>query len=166
VTTNVQFFDSFYANRTSKCRKLHNVADSIVIFDEVQAIPVEKLRPCLEVIRELSLNYGVTSVLCTATQPAINYSEEFRIGLKNVREIVQDIPNLFHELKRTEEFFIGKSTESDIADQIMEKEQVLCIVNTRQQALDIYNALPKSEANVHLSPSNQETGGNPQAIIA
>jgi CRISPR-associated endonuclease/helicase Cas3 len=151
VTTNVQFFDSFYANRTSKCRKLHNVADSIVIFDEVQAIPVEKLRPCLEVIRELSLNYGVTSVLCTATQPAINYSEEFRIGLKNVREIVQDIPNLFHELKRTEEFFIGKSTESDIADQIMEKEQVLCIVNTRQQALDIYNALPKSEANVHLS---------------
>jgi len=151
VTTNVQFFDSFFANKTSKCRKLHNVVESIVIFDEVQAIPVEKLRPCLEVIRELSLNYGVTSVLCTATQPAINYSEEFRIGLKDVREIIQDIPALFHELKRTEEVFIGEFDGEGIAKRLMEQEQVLCIVNTRQQALDIYSALPKSEANFHLS---------------
>lgn len=152
VTTNVQFFNSFYANKTSKCRKLHNVANSIVIFDEVQAIPVEKLRPCLEVIKELSLNYGVTTVLCTATQPAIEFSENFNAGLKGIREIIQDIPSLFAELKRTEETFIkGKFTEQDIANQLLEHKQVLCIVNTRQQALDIFNALPKSDENIHLS---------------
>ena len=107
VTTNVQFFNSFYANRPSKCRKLHNVADSIVIFDEVQAIPVERLKPCLEVIKELSVNYGVTSVLCTATQPAVSYSEQFKSGLKNVREIITDVPELFAARKRTEESGVG-----------------------------------------------------------
>ena len=132
VTTNVQFFNSFYANKPSKCRKLHNVADSIVIFDEVQAIPVEKLKPCLEVIKELSQNYGVTSVLCTATQPAIEFSEQFSSGLKNVREIIQDVPALFAVLKRTEEIFIGELSVQDVADRLLEQDQVLCIVNTRQ----------------------------------
>lgn len=151
VTTNVQFFDSFFANKSSKCRKLHNVANSIVIFDEVQAIPVEKLKPCLEVIKELSLNYGVTTVLCTATQPVIEFSESFMSGLKNVREIIQDVPKLFSVLKRTEEFFIGEFSEQDIASQLLENEQVLCIVNTRQQALDIFDSLPESDENIHLS---------------
>jgi len=150
VTTNVQFFDSFYANKPSKCRKLHNVANSIIIFDEIQAIPVEKLKPCIEVIRELSSGYGVTSVLCTATQPAITFSESFESGL-NVTEIIQDIPQLFSKLKRTEEIFIGEHSEQDIANQLLEHQQVLCIVNTRQQALDIYNALPASTDNIHLS---------------
>lgn len=151
VSTNVQFFNSFFSNKPSKCRKLHNVTDSIIIFDEVQAIPVEKLRPCLEVIKELSLNYGVSSVLCTATQPAIEYSEHFKSGLVNVREIVQDVPHLFEILKRTEEAFIGKRTISEIAAKLADLNQVLCIVNTRQQALDLYNALPKSESDFHLS---------------
>ncbi|MDF7800467.1 CRISPR-associated helicase Cas3' [Pontiellaceae bacterium B1224] len=151
VTTNVQFFNSFYANKTSKCRKLHNVADSIVIFDEVQAIPVEKLKPCLEVIKELSTNYGVTSVLCTATQPAIEYSEQFQSGLKDVREIVGDVPALFSALKRTEESFVGELAEGEVAARLSREDQVLCIVNTRQQALDIFNALPESEDNIHLS---------------
>ncbi|HEW78565.1 MAG TPA: CRISPR-associated helicase Cas3' [Phycisphaerales bacterium] len=151
VTTNVQFFNSFYANKTSKCRKLHNVVESIIIFDEVQAIPVEKLKPCLEVIKELSLNYGVTSILCTATQPAIEFSDQFTTGLQNVTEIIQDVPSLFTALKRTEEAFIGELSEQDIAERLLEHEQVLCIVNTRQQALDIFNALPESDANFHLS---------------
>ena len=151
VTTNVQFFDSFFARKPSKCRKLHNVVDSVVIFDEVQAIPVEKLMPCLEVIRELSLNYKVTSVLCTATQPAIHFTEKFQSGLTDVREIVQDIPSLFNALRRTEEKFIGTLSEMNLADKLMEHEQVLCIVNTRQQALDVFSDLPKSEENFHLS---------------
>ena len=151
VTTNVQFFNSFYANKPSKCRKLHNVANSIIIFDEVQAIPVEKLQPCLEVIKELSLNYGVTSVLCTATQPAIEFSEKFKSGLKDVHEIIHDIPALFSALKRTEEIFVGKLNVQEVADRLLAHEQVLCIVNTRQQALDIFNALPESDSNIHLS---------------
>jgi CRISPR-associated endonuclease/helicase Cas3 len=151
VTTNVQFFNSFYANKPSKCRKLHNVANSIIIFDEVQAIPVEKLKPCLEVIKELSLNYSVTSVLCTATQPAIKYSEQFKSGLENVREIIQDVPNLFKELKRTEEIYVGALSEQKVAQKLLENEQVLCIVNSRQQALDIFQELPEAEENYHLS---------------
>jgi len=151
VTTNVQFFDSFYANKTSKCRKLHNVADSIVIFDEVQAIPVEKLKPCLEVIKELTTNYGVTALLCTATQPAFEYSEQFPSGLKNVAEIIDNVERLFSTLKRTQESYIGVHSEQEIAARLAEEKQVLCIVNTRQQALNIYNALPQSDANIHLS---------------
>ncbi len=151
VTTNVQFFNSFYANKTSKCRKLHNVTDSIVIFDEVQAIPVEKLQPCLEVIKELSLNYGVTSVLCTATQPAIKYSGQFTSGLKNVREIIQDVSKLFKELKRTEEHFIEELSAQEVAEKLVENKQALCIVNSRQQALDVFEGLPPSSVNIHLS---------------
>lgn len=151
VTTNVQFFNSFYANKPSKCRKLHNVADSIVVFDEVQAIPVEKLKPCLEVIKELSVNYGVTSVLCTATQPAIEFSEQFESGLKDVAELVRDVPALFDALKRTEELFVGELDEQEIAGRLAELDQVLCIVNTRQQALDIFEALPEADSNIHLS---------------
>lgn len=151
VTTNVQFFNSFYANKPSKCRKLHRVADSVVIFDEVQAIPVEKLKPCLEVIKELSLNYGVTSMLCTATQPAIGFSEQFESGLKDVAEIARDVPALFDALKRTEEFFIGELDEDAVASRLTKLDQVLCIVNTRQQALDIFDAMPESDSNIHLS---------------
>lgn len=151
VTTNVQFFNSFYANKPSKCRKLHNVANSIIIFDEVQAIPVEKLQPCLEVIKELSLNYGVTAVLCTATQPAIKSSDQFKSGLVNVREIIQDVPHLFEELKRTEEIYVGKLSEQNVAAKLLENEQVLCIVNSRQQALNIFQGLPVSSENFHLS---------------
>jgi len=151
VTTNVQFFNSFYANRTSKCRKLHNVADSIVIFDEVQAIPVEKLRPCLEVIKELTANYGVSAVLCTATQPAIECSDDFPAGLRVNHEIVQDIPALFAALKRTKEEFVGTLSVDEVAARLVEYKQVLCVVNTRQQALDIFKALPNSEENIHLS---------------
>jgi len=149
VTTNVQFFDSFHASRPARCRKLHNVANSIVIFDEVQAIPAEKLSPCIEVIRELSFNYGVTSLLCTATQPALEYP--FKSGLKNVREIVQDIPTLFSSLRRTEESFIGELDIESLAARLSGCKQVLCIVNTRSEAREIYEALPESEGNYHLS---------------
>ncbi len=151
VTTNVQFFNSFYANKPSTCRKLHNVADSVVIFDEVQAIPVEKMRPCLEILKELTENYGVSAILCTATQPAIGYSDHFPTGLKNIREIIHNIPTLFDALKRTTEAFIGEMDEAELAKKLMKHTQVLCIVNTRQQALDVFHMLPENEGNFHLS---------------
>ena len=71
ATTNVQFFESLYASRSSRCRKLHNVANSVVIIDEAQMIPTGFLKPCLNAIVELVANYHTTVVLCTATQPAI-----------------------------------------------------------------------------------------------
>jgi len=151
VTTNVQFFDSFFANRTSKCRKLHSISNSVVIFDEIQAIPVEKLRPCLEVIRELSLNYGVSSVLCSATQPAINQSEDFKEGLEDVRGIASDVAGLFQKLKRANVTCIGKQKNEDIAERIKQQHQVLCIVSTRKQAKDIFQQIGDHADHYHLS---------------
>jgi len=151
ITTNVQFFDSFFARNPSKCRKLHNVANSVVIFDEIQAIPVEKLKPCIEVLKELTLNYKVSAVLCTATLPALEYSRDFSSGMKDIHEIIQDVPSLFGDLRRTEENYIGILNESDLAVQMTQYEQVLCIVNTRRQALDIFKMLPESDGNFHLS---------------
>ena len=151
VTTNVQFFDSFFSRKPSACRKLHNVANSIVIFDEVQTIPVEKLKPCLEVLRELTLNYGVSAVLCTATQPAFAYSNEFHSGLKNILEITENVPAIFHALRRTQEEFIGDITQSELAENLAHHPQTLCIVNTRRQALEVFDLLPKDENNFHLS---------------
>lgn len=151
ITTNVQFFDSFFARKSSKCRKLHNVANSVVIFDEIQAIPVEKLKACIEVLKELTINYNVTALLCTATQPAINFSNEFKSGLKNIDEIIQDIPSLFNALKRTDIEHLGTMNENDLAFEISKHKQALCIVNTRAQALNIFNLLSEGDGNFHLS---------------
>ena len=74
ITTSVQFFDSLFACRPGKCRKLHNIADSVVIFDEVQMMPLQCLRPCIGAIVALTKHYRVTAVLCTATQPALESS--------------------------------------------------------------------------------------------
>ncbi len=122
-----------------------------MVFDEVQAIPVEKLQPCLEIIRELSLNYNVSSVLCSATQPAIQQAKDFRSGLKDVREIMPDVKGLFQLLKRVEVSHIGKQENGDIAKRMQTKDQVLCVVSTRKQAQDIFEKLGVSKDNFHLS---------------
>src|SRR5690606_4723735 len=71
VTTNVQFFESLYANRSRRCRKLHNLAKSVIIFDEAQMLPLEFMEPCIYAVQELVQNYGSSAVFCTATQPSL-----------------------------------------------------------------------------------------------
>ncbi|MFH1317485.1 MAG: CRISPR-associated helicase Cas3' [Candidatus Omnitrophota bacterium] len=151
VTTNVQFFNSFLSRKTSKCRKLHNVVNSVVIFDEVQAIPVEKLQPCIEIIKELALNYGVSSVLCSATQPAISQSDDFKKGIENVREIISDVNKLFQILKRTDVIYIGRQENDKIVERINQQNQVLCVVSTRKLAKDIFEQIGDSAEKFHLS---------------
>lgn len=152
VTTNVQFFESCFANRSSKTRKLHNIAGSVVILDEAQMLPVPFLRPTIEVIRELSNTYGTSVVLCTATQPALLENHDFKRGLSGVREMVSAPEKLESDFKRVQSIGLGEQSEEEIADFMANEEQILCIVNTRNQARSIAERLLEADKPVyHLS---------------
>lgn len=151
VTTAVQFYESLHAARTSSCRKLHNIANSVVILDEAQCLPVDYLRPCLESLRQLASHYGTSVVLCTATQPAIHHRSEFPIGLQNIRAIIPDARSLSKELERVRVLDRGVMTDSLLAAEISAAFQVLVIVNTRRHAQKLFQLLPKGAGNFHLS---------------
>uniref|UniRef100_I2Q4C7 CRISPR-associated endonuclease Cas3-HD n=1 Tax=Desulfovibrio sp. U5L TaxID=596152 RepID=I2Q4C7_9BACT len=153
VTTSVQFFESLFANRSSRCRKLHNITRSVVILDEAQMLPPALLRPCLEALRELHESYGATVVLCTATQPALNRREGFAFGLEPPREIVADVPGLFGALKRTRVVHLGKLTDDGLVERLREHGQVLCVVNTRAHARRLHALLGPGAGGFHLSAS-------------
>lgn len=140
VTTNVQFFESLFASRRSACRKLHNIARSVVVLDEAQMLPTEQLRPCLEALRELCVNYGVSVVLCTATQPALN-KEELPDGLDGVREIAPNPEGLYARLRRTRVTDLGPLDDTALAARLAGHDRVLCILNTRAQARLVYALL-------------------------
>lgn len=146
VTTNVQFFESFYSNKVSKCRKLHNVSNSVVIFDEVQMIPLNYLKPCVKAIQSLVEHYRVSAVLCTATQPAL---EKWMKPLVP-KEICSNYAELFQKLKRTQIKDIGEILEEDLAEKMTNVRQVLTIVNLKAEAQRIYQNLPQEGA-FHLS---------------
>jgi len=148
VTTNVQLFESLFAARTSRCRKLHNICNSVIVLDEVQTIPVTLLQPTLAVIRELTTDFGCTVVLCTATQPAFLQSDEFPIGLDEVREIVPDPPSLYKTLKRVTIQHCGELSDEALVQQLSKHSQFLCIVNTRPHAARIFSHLTRLEEQV------------------
>lgn len=152
VTTNVQFFESLFAAKTSRCRKLHNVVNSVVVLDEAQLLPPEFLAPILHVIQDLSRNYKVSFVLSTATQPAFSPRPKFT-GLEEVRELMDDPDSLYDNLKRVEvelpqDFNAPRNWES-IAEELQKNDSVLCIVNSRTDCRTLYALMPKGT--IHLS---------------
>jgi len=152
VTTNVQFFESLYRSRSSRCRKIHNIANSVVILDEAQMLPVPLLKPCLEVIRELPAAYGTSIVLCTATQPALSRTETFKDGLEGVHEIVSDPGKIYAEFKRVQIEKLAVISDDELADRLSKYKQVLCIVNTRGHARRIFELIrDEAEGCYHLS---------------
>lgn len=150
VTTNVQFFESLFGNKPSHCRKLHNIANSMIVLDEAQAIPTEYLEPCLAALRELVEHYGCTVVLCTATQPALDDSQ-LRTVLPSIHEIVTDPQRLYNDLKRTEVQFVGRLSDANLAARLDAAAQVLCIVPTKPQARALFEQLQEEEGVYHLS---------------
>ena len=157
VTTNVQLFESLFAAKTSRCRKLHNLCDSVIVLDEAQCLPPEFLQPILDVLNLLTRHYGVSVVLCTATQPALASRSYFdaarnRRGLDTVREIVADPPELYRRLKRVDvqlPDWDKRSSWEEIAAELADEDSVLAIVNTRGDARKLWQLLPKGT--LHLS---------------
>jgi CRISPR-associated endonuclease/helicase Cas3 len=158
VTTNVQFFESLFAAKTSRCRKLHNIVGSIVVLDEAQLLPPEFLQPILDVLNLLTRHYGVTAVLSTATQPALATREYFDAknnmrGLDNVREIMNDPDALYSTLERVNVCLPADWNTSvswdTLASEISQRDSVLAIVNRRKDARELWQRLP--EGTLHLS---------------
>ena len=150
VTTSAQFFESLFAARPSGCRKLHNIADSVVILDEAQTLPLKLLRPCVAALDELALNYRTSVVLCTATQPAL-HAPSFIGGLQEVRELAPEPRKLFAALKRVQVRHVGCLTDGALTDRLAGREQVLCIVNNRRHARALYESIANHGGACHLT---------------
>lgn len=154
VTTNVQLFESLHANRPSRCRKLHNLVNSVIVLDEAQTIPLPVLRPCLRALEELAENYGASTVLCTATQPAVA-APQFPGGLPlgPDRELAPEPAQLHQQLKRVRLAHIGEASDDDLVAALGEAGQGLVIVNSRAHALALYRkaAAAGLEGVVHLT---------------
>lgn len=151
VTTAVQFFESLFADRPSRCRKLHNIAGSVVILDEAQTLPLKLLRPCVTLLDELALNYHTSIVLCTATQPALNAEEGFLDGLKGVRELAPDPPKLYRQLRRVNVRHVGALDDEALSQHLRQREQVLCIVNNRRHARALFDSIADQPGARHLT---------------
>lgn len=156
VTTAVQFFESLFASRTSRCRKLHNIVNSIVILDEAQLLPPNHLAPIVEILKELNVNYRVTIVLSTATQPALSPragSDFVFAGIPGLIEIIEDPSSLYNSLKRVQFSFPSKlkAPESweEVASRLRAHETALCIVNSRRDCRTLYSLMPAGT--IHLS---------------
>lgn len=159
VTTSVQFFESLFAASPSRCRKLHNIAKSVVILDEAQLLPVEFLSPILQTLQLLVERYQVTVVICTATQPALGerrVGDRIFRGLRNIREIIgsqSEVKELYDSLRRVKVVFPEDVLEpadwEEIAEQLMQYQQVLCVVSDRRSCRELHSVMPKGT--YHLS---------------
>ncbi len=162
VTTNVQLFESLFARKTSRCRKLHNLVGSVIVLDEAQLLPVEFLQPIVDVLRYLVQDYGVTVLLCTATQPGLTASASpdptrgLRRGLGDITEIIDDVPALYRELERVRvhlpDDFDTPRPWTELADDITHHEAVLAVVSRRADAQELHRLVRARAA---------ESGGEP-----
>lgn len=158
VTTNVQFFESLFSNKPSDCRKLHNIAKSVLIFDEVQTLPIAFLQPIVDTFDTLKRVFGASLLFTTASQPVLsgeimgtNPFVSFE-GLSEIHEIIPRETNLHDRLRRVEiRFDEERQNYDEIAGQIAKHNRVLCIVNTRNDAKEIFTRLPKEGICLHLS---------------
>lgn len=147
VTTNVQFFESLYTAKPGRCRKLHNLVNSVIILDEAQLLPPEWLHPCVEALNRLVSDYGATVVFSTATQPAL--PNLYQVS----REIIPDPVHLYGKLKRVEIRFPRDINQPQdwpsLAAELSQHQQTLCIVNRRQDCHELWKAMPAGA--IHLS---------------
>lgn len=148
VTTNVQFFESIFSNRTSKCRKLHNIANSVIIFDEAQMLPEGFLKPCVKAIEQLTKYYNCTAVICTATQPSLGTLFEHQ----DVNEICSEVEDNYKFFRRTTITVLEKKiSKKELTERLEKNRQILCIVNKKKSAKDIFEKLKEEENTFYLT---------------
>ena len=158
VTTNVQLFESMFSNKPSDCRKLHNIANSVIILDEVQTLPTDFLQPIVDALKAYQKMFGISVLFTTASQPVLsgliegcNPKAAFQ-GIDNITEIIPKEYALHDKLRRVcLEIDDNGSTYDEIAERLSRHDKVLCIVNTRSDAREIYERLPKEGLTIHLS---------------
>ena len=160
VTTNVQLFESMFSNKPGACRKLHALCNSVVVLDEVQCLPMSLLQPIVDAMKSYVKLFGTSFLFCTASQPVLdgnwrgNSQACFKgIDRKKIREIIPKEMALHDRMRRVRlEFDLKDEDYSTIAERISTIGKVLCIVNTRKTAYEIYSRLPEDlEGKYHLS---------------
>ncbi len=150
VTTTVQLFDSLFSNRTSRCRKLHNITKSVILLDEVQTLPVELLLPILDALDQLIQHYGCSVVFCTATQP--DFTGLGSTLLSEAREIVPAPERMFASLRRVQYERIEEPVSVEqVAERIDVERQALCVLNSRPDAVRVVRACRQGDDLFHLS---------------
>lgn len=158
VTTNVQLFQSMFSNKPSSCRKLHNICNSVLILDEVQMLPMEHLQPIVDGLSTYQRLFNTSVLFTTASQPVL--SGEHRgcnpmvilKGLSSVKEIISDEMCLHDKLRRVNLHFDKQPIDYDmLAEKLLQYDKVLCIVNTRKDAQEVYSRLPQEGCVYHLS---------------
>ena len=152
VTTTVQLFDSLYSNRPSRCRKLHSLARAVIVLDEVQALPYDRLSPCLAALRELTMRYGSSLVLCSATMPDFATHPALKVALPPARPIMPQSPALSAAFRRVAPERIAEPIDdATLAARLADSAQALCIVDARRHAAELFALLPDDGGRFHLS---------------
>lgn len=146
ITTAVQFFESLFSNQRSKCRKLHNLQDSIVIFDEIQTLPVNLAECTMKMLNDMLHLCRCSFLFCTATQPDFQTRKDFS-GIDEIMPLVENPASIFASTKRVKynaiDDYKAQSFES-IADCVVEqKDSVLIVCNTKKKAMTLFECLEK-----------------------
>lgn len=158
VTTNVQLFESMFSNKPSDCRKLHNIVNSVLILDEAQTLPTDFLQPIVDALKAYQKIFGVSVLFTTASQPVLSGLIEGtnpKANFQGIDHITEIIPNEFalHDKLRRVKLVIDNTgkTYDEIAAKVAIYNKVLCIVNTRKDAKELYDRLPNEGIKLHLS---------------
>lgn len=158
VTTSVQFFESLFGNKPSRCRKVHNIAESVVIFDEVQTLPKELVLPTLTMLKNVQKVMGTSFLFCTATQPAFEKSESFN-GIENIQSLVENPKEIFNATQRVEYYAVNNYQPiviNELSHNVLNgSKSTLSIFNTKKQTLLFFYALKENATCrvFHLSTS-------------
>ena len=146
LTTSVQFFESLFANKSSRCRKLHNIAKSVVIFDEAQMLPFNYLGPCVWAISQLAADYGCSAVLCTATQPSLDSILKKYLPDAPVSELCPDVKEMYEYFRRVRYENEGKCSNEELSERLGSEKAALCIVNGRKRAKELFGILDSKDS--------------------